>query len=171
MTVRINGMEILTEGGLRISNPQMVPGLTITGTAETPFSSKLTIPGNTLPSGTRIRLLQFGIYSSVGLLPTITPRVRLGGVSLLPARAVSGLLGDTNAPWYSVADLMVLGSVIAGSGILFIADNQIRLFGGPPVAAPDLTQPQDLTSSAQWGQSGCSITCQGWLANITPPTA
>ncbi|SFJ67470.1 hypothetical protein [Methylobacterium brachiatum] len=171
MTLRLGGVEVMTEGGLRVANPQMVPGLTVTGTAEKAFSQKLTIQGNTLISGTRIRLLQFGIYTSVGLVPTIIPRVRLGGVSVLPARSIAGLLGDTDAPWYSVADLMVLGSMVAASGILFIADNQIRLFGGPPVAAPDLTQALDLTSSAQWGQAGCSITCQGWQANISPPTA
>lgn len=171
MTVRLNGMELVTEGGLRQANQQMLPGLTITGTGEVAFPSKLTIPGNTLTPGTRLRLVQYGIYSSVGLLPTITPRIRLGGVLLLPARAITGLVGDTNVPWYSVADFLVLERAITGAGILFVADNQVRLFGGLPVTPPDLSIAQDLTSSAQWSTAGNLITCQAWIANITPPAA
>ncbi|MCB4803503.1 hypothetical protein QO001_000848 [Methylobacterium brachiatum] len=171
MTVRLNGMEILTEGGLRQANQQMLPGLTITGTGEMALPSKLAIPGNTLTPCTRLRLVQYGISSSVGLLPTITPRIRLGGVLLLPARAISGLLGASDVPWYSVADFLVLQGAITGAGILFVDDNQVRLFGGKPVVPPDLSVAQDLTSSAQWSTTGNSIICQAWIANITPPAA
>lgn len=169
MTLRLGGMEVLTEGGLRAANAQMLPGLTVAGVAETQFFPKLPIPAGQLTPGTRIRLAQFGLYTTVGLVPTITPRVRLGGISVLPAKVVGGLLASSNSPWYSVVEILIVDKLMVASGILIIDDNQIRIFGGPPVTTPDLSQALDLTSTAQWGSAGCSITCQGWIANITPP--
>jgi hypothetical protein len=171
MTLRLGAGEVMTEGGLRLANAQMAAGLTVAGLGEMAFAPKLSIPAGTLVSGTRIRLEQFGVYTSVGLTPSIIPRVRLGGVSVLPARTIMGLGGDTNAPWQCVVDIMVLGATLVSSGRLLLDDNQIRIFGGPAVAAPDFAKPLDLISTAQWMQAGCSITAQGWIANINPPQA
>ncbi|MFC7664006.1 hypothetical protein ACFQWF_16615 [Methylorubrum suomiense] len=129
----------------------------------------MTIPANTLVPGSCIRLLQFGLYSSSGLTPSITPRIRLGGVSLLPLRAIMGLIGTANSPWQADATFLVTESGIVGTGILTIDDNQVRIFGGPPIVGLNYGQPLDLTSSAQWSAAGNAITCQGWLAEVLKP--
>lgn len=153
------------------ANPTIPAGNTVTATVETAFASKLTIPAGTLVPGTTVHLYQFGVYTSTGLTPTITARIRLGGVSVLPARVVMGLLGDTNAPWIADATIIVMGASLVATGVLTLADNQVRIYGQVPIAGPNTATALDLTSSAQWGQTGCAITCQGWMATITPPAS
>lgn len=158
-------------GALRSDNTAIPAGNTVTTTSETAFATKFSLAAGALVPGAILRLMQFGLYTSTGVTPTITPRIRLGGVLLLPARAIMGLIGTANSAWQADAQFLVTSVGIVGSGILTIDDNQVRIFGGPAVTGIDLSQPLDLTSSAQWSASGNTITCQGWMAEVLKPTA
>ncbi len=172
MALLVNGIErvVPTDLLLRFANTAIAAGNTVTSTTETAFATKLTVPANTLAPGVRLKLLQWGLYTSNGLTPSITPRIRLGGTPILPGRLIMGLVGTAASPWRAEADFLVTDAGIVGSGVLTIDDNQIRIFGGAPVTGINLATDLDLTSSAQWSATGNSITAQGWFAEIVRPT-
>lgn len=162
-----------------------VDGAAIANTVtETIIFPNVTIPAYYLADGRVIKLIAFGRHSTT-VAPTLTFRVRLGGVSgTLIAASGAMVCGSTvtNAMWYCEVYIQVrtngaIGTVF-GVGRARLGEDATSTVGSatnagaedlmgsagvavPAAATVDLTADQALAISAQWGTASAFNTLTG----------
>lgn len=173
--------DITGADSLVYANTTVPAGNTINNTdVEVAFESKYTIPANSLTAGQVIKVSLRGTYSTAVLAPTITGRIRYGGLVgtlLITSGTISALVGATSdRGWHGDATFIVdtiggSGTIEAQASMQFATAASAALTILPVNTSTivfDSATTSDLVATVQWGtaDSSNSITLREMVVEI-----
>lgn len=140
-------------------------------TDEVSFSSKSTIPSNTLKAGDVLIIKCFGVYSIDAIAPSITAKVKLGGSTMLNTGSFTGFVGGvTDNFWTAEIRIAILTIGVSGttysSAILDFKTGATAVLAvsvaDPNTQTINTTQNNVVEVSVQWGTASAnnSVTLQ-----------
>jgi hypothetical protein len=131
---------------------------------ETAFSKTFTIPGNTLGVGDVLRIRASGVYSTAGVAPNLTLRIRIGAQGT-NATTIAALAGQAGNAWRIEADTTLrtfgaAGNFEGGGGLVSILT--ASGIGVPSNTVSDMTGNLVVDVTATWSiaDAGDTITMQ-----------
>ena len=147
--------------------------VTVTGTtAETALMASTTIPANALAVGTVLRPWAAGSLTvAASTTPTITFRLRWGGLGGVELWTVSWSMGSSGSPYTNswVKDLSVVCASVGGSGSVetdgWTGNGSGFFVSAPALATIDTTTSKVLLWTVQLSLSSASVTQRMMVVN------
>lgn len=134
-----------------------------------------TLPANLLTPGKVLRLKVRGVYSTAAILPTLTVRVKLGGVTLASQAITNLIVAATNSAFSGEIDIKcrtagASGTVDAFGALTYSISGSTRGFAElntalTPVVV-DTTAALPLDATVQWSAASASNTVSSLTATV-----
>lgn len=184
--VNLTGVNLLTAnvvygvtgGDAAYANPTVPAGNTIANATSGTFTSKYTIPGNSLNVGDVVRITARGGWSATGVGPSVEVALGIGSVSVGGFSSGAMTTKPDDNGWSMSVDCVVLSTGEAanmecqGTCLFALSDGthiaQNIYVSDPTAAEFDLTGPADVTFAANWSaaNAGNSVTLRQLIVEI-----